>query len=213
MQGQDGSAEQGPAGTNEELRQELLALAEAERSFLKSPERDADSDVDQRRLLNVMGQLRGRFVEVLDEYGWPGKTLVGEDGAQAAWSLALRTMPEPAVLSRCLELMREAASLGEADLSGVGFLVDRLALIERGVQVYGTVICRMEDGSFGAPSLEDPDSVEDRRRSVGLIPLDEDIRRIEGFHVGESGESGAQVGVSDGLAVEDDEDGRLRSGP
>jgi len=191
MQGQGGSADQGPAGTNEELRQELLALAEAERSFLESPERDADSDVDQRRLLEVMGRLRGRFVEVLDEYGWPGKTLAGEDGAQAAWYLALHTMPEPAVLSRCLELMREAASIGEADLSEVGFLVDRLALIERGVQVYGTVICRMENGSFGAPSLEDPDGVEDRRRSVGLIPLDEDIRRIQGFHVGESGESDA----------------------
>ena len=167
---------------NEALRQELLALAEQDQSFLGAPERDPNSDEDQRQLLEVMGRLRRRLVQILDTYGWPGKSLVGQDGAEAAWTLALHTMPDPDVLRRCLTLMRDAAAAGEAESWQVAFLVDRVSLVERNVQVYGTTICRQEDGSFGPPLLEDPGQVEERRRAVGLPPLDQDIRRIEAYY-------------------------------
>jgi hypothetical protein len=169
---------------NQALRQELLALAEQEQSFLGSTERDQDSDEVQRQLLDVIGRLTRRLVEILDIYGWPGKTLVGEDGAEAAWTLALHTMHDAEVLRRCLTLMRDAAAAGEAEPWQVAFLVDRVSLVERNVQVYGTTICRQADGSFGPPLLEDPDRVDARRRAVGLPPLEEDIRRIEQFYSG-----------------------------
>jgi hypothetical protein len=82
-------------GLNESLRQELLALAEQDQSFLGSPKHDWNSDEVQRQLLDLMGRLRRRLVEILDTHGWPGKSLVGEDGAEAAWTLALHTMPTP----------------------------------------------------------------------------------------------------------------------
>jgi hypothetical protein len=154
-------------------------MAEEDQSFLTSLK--SDDDEAQERLQELFDRLRARFVEILDVHGWPGKTLVGNDGAEAAWTLAMHTMPEPPVLRRCLELIRIAASVGEVDASRVAFLVDRAALVDRGVQVYGTVICRLDGGGFGPPSLEDPGGVDDRRRSVGLPPLDEDIRRIEGI--------------------------------
>jgi hypothetical protein len=97
------------------LRQELVALAEQDQAFLGSPEHDWSSDQVQRQLLELMGRLRRRLVEILDTYGWPGKSLVGEDGAAVAWTLALHTMPDPQVLRRCLTLMRDAAAAGEAE--------------------------------------------------------------------------------------------------
>jgi hypothetical protein len=142
---------------NEALRQELLALAEQDQTFLGSPEHDWDSVQVQRQLLELLGRLRRRLVEILDSYGWPGKSLVGEDGAAAAWTLALHTMPDPDVLGRCLTLLRDAAAAGEAEPWQVASLVDRVSLVERNVQVYGTTICRQADGSFGLPLLEDPD--------------------------------------------------------
>jgi hypothetical protein len=169
---------------NRALRQELLALAEQEQSFLGAPEHDPDSDQVQRQLLDLMGRITRRLVEILDTYGWPGKSLVGEDGAEAAWTLALHTMHDPNVLRRCLALLRDAAAAGEAHPWQVAFLVDRVSLVERKLQVYGTTICRQEDGSFGPPLLEDPDQVDARRRAVGLPPLEEDIRRIEQFYSG-----------------------------
>jgi hypothetical protein len=171
-----------PVRVNESLRQELLALTEQDQSFLATPKHDWNTEEVQRQLLELMGRLRSRLVEILDTYGWPGKSLVGEDGAGAAWTLALHTMPEPDLLRRCLTLLRQAAAAGEAEPSQVPFLVDRLSLVERNAQVYGTTICRQEDGSFGPPLLEDPDHVDARRQAVGLPPLEQDIRRIEAFY-------------------------------
>ena len=167
---------------NESLRQELLALADQDQSFLGSPEHDWNSDQVQRQLLDLMSGLRGRLVEILDTYGWPGESLVGEDGAEAAWTLALHTMPDPDVLRRCLTMLRDAAAAGEAEPWQVAFLVDRVSLVERNVQVYGTTICRQKDGSFGPPLLEDPDHVDAHRRAVGLPPLEQDVRKLEVFH-------------------------------
>lgn len=121
-------------------------------------------------------------MEILDTYGWPGKSLAGEDGAEAAWTLALHTMPDPDVLRRCLTLLRDAAAAGEAEPWQVAYLVDRVSLVERNVQVYGTTICRQEDGGFGPPLLEDPEHIDERRRAVGLPPLEHDISRIEAYY-------------------------------
>jgi hypothetical protein len=98
--------------------------------------------------------------------------------------LALHTMPDPQVLRRCLRLLRDAVAAGEAEPWQVAFLVDRVSVVERNVQVYGTTICRQADGSFGPPLLEDPEQVDARRRAVGLPPLEQDVRRIEQFYSG-----------------------------
>ncbi len=169
---------------NQALRQELLALVQQDHAFVSAPDDDPNSDQVQRQRLELLGRLRRRLVQIPDTHGWPGKSLVGDDGAEAAWLLALHTMPDPEVLRRCLTLMRDAAAAGEAEPWQVAFLVDRVSLVERNVQVYGTTICRRADGSFGPPLLEDPDRVDARRRAVGLPPLEEDIRRLEQFHSG-----------------------------
>jgi hypothetical protein len=141
---------------NQALRQELLALVEEDHAFVSAPDHDPNSDQVQRQRLELLGRLRRRLVEILDSYDWPGRSLVGEDGAEAAWLLALHTMPDPQVLRRCLTLMRDAAAAGEAEPWQVAFLVDRVSLVERNVQVYGTTICRQPDGSFGPPLLRIP---------------------------------------------------------
>jgi hypothetical protein len=174
--------EPGSVAVNQALRQELLALVEQDHAFVSAPEHDPNSDQVQRQRLELLGRLTRRLVEILDTYGWPGKRLVGDDGAEAAWMLALHTMHDPEVLRRCLRLLRAAAAAGEAEPVQVAFLVDRLSLVERNVQVYGTTICRQADGSFGPPLLEDPDQVDERRRAVGLPPLEQDIRRIAAFY-------------------------------
>jgi hypothetical protein len=82
-------------GVNQALRQELLALVEQDHAVASAPDHDPNSDQVQRQRLQLLGQLRRRLVEILDTHGWPGKRLAGEDGAEAAWLLALHTMPDP----------------------------------------------------------------------------------------------------------------------
>jgi len=134
---------------NEALRQELLALAEQEQRFGSRSQADnRDSEEAQRQLLEPMGRLTQRQADILDTYGWPAKSLAGEDGAEAAWTLALHTMHDPDVLRRCLALLEDAAVAGEAEPWQVAFLVDRVALVERNIQVYGTTICGKRMGGL-----------------------------------------------------------------
>jgi len=134
---------------NEALRQELLALAEQEQRFGSRSQADnRDSEEAQRQLLEPMGRITQGLADILDTYGWPGKSLAGEDGAEAAWTLALHTMHDPDVLRRCLALLEDAAVAGEAEPWQVAFLVDRVALVERNIQVYGTTICGKRMGGL-----------------------------------------------------------------
>lgn len=82
-------------GVNQPLRQELLALVEQDHAFASAPDQDLNSDQAQRRRLELLGRHRRRLVEILDTHGWSGKSLVGDDGAEAAWLLVLYTMPDP----------------------------------------------------------------------------------------------------------------------
>ena len=52
--------------------------------------------------------------EVVAEVGWPGQSMVGEDGAHAAWLLAQHADQDPAFQLRCLELLTQAVASGEA---------------------------------------------------------------------------------------------------
>ncbi len=52
--------------------------------------------------------------ELLATRGWPGRTLVGDDGAQAAWLLAQHADREPGLQQAFLDALREAVGSGEA---------------------------------------------------------------------------------------------------
>ena len=80
---------------NEDLRRELLMLLDRDHSSIGAPNVDRDSDEFQRWRLESLAEIRQRFVQILDGHGWPGRNLVGEDGAEAAWLLALHIMPDP----------------------------------------------------------------------------------------------------------------------
>ena len=107
---------------------------------------------------------------VVAEHGWPGKSLVGADGAFAAWLLVQHADRDPAFQRQCLELITAAADLGEATRAQLAYLTDRVLLAEGQPQVYGTQAIG-RDGRFAARKLRDPDGVDERRASAGLEPL------------------------------------------
>lgn len=51
---------------------------------------------------------QARLKAIIDRHGWPGKSLVGEDGAQSAWLLVQHADVDLAFQERCLTLMRAA---------------------------------------------------------------------------------------------------------
>jgi hypothetical protein len=114
--------------------------------------------------------------EVVDTVGWPGRKLVGDEGAHAAWLLAQHADRYPSLQRRCVKLLEEAVALGDASPSDLAYLTDRVLLASGKPQIYGTQFTAL-DGRFVACRLRDSETVNDRRASVGLETLEAQLRR------------------------------------
>lgn len=119
---------------------------------------------------------------VITRHGWPGRSLVGVEGARHAWLLAQHADRDPALQAVCLELLGEAARQGEATGSQVAYLTDRVRCARGEPQTYGTQLWYGPDGTsdLEPKPIADPDRLDARRASVGLEPFGEYLARLRG---------------------------------
>jgi hypothetical protein len=114
---------------------------------------------------------------VVEKHGWPGKALVGVDGAHSAWLLVQHADRDRDFQESCLKKM-EAMPAGEVDRKDVAYLTDRV-LVGRGKkQKYGTQ-AQFKDGKAVPLPIEDEAGVDKRRKEAGLGPLAEYLKQIE----------------------------------
>jgi hypothetical protein len=149
-------------GVNKQLRAELLAMGNGDRAFIESsasPSRDPKIEWSE--------QLRRiqRLKEIIQQYGWPTISLVGTDGASAAWIVVQHADHDPGFRESCVPLIEAAAMVGEAQLKHMACLTDRVLNAARSPQMYGTQ---------GNPvATTDRPLVNARRKAIGLAPLEE----------------------------------------
>jgi hypothetical protein len=55
-----------------------------------------------------------RMRDIVDAHGWPGYSLVGEDGCRAVGFIVQHAILDHALQRRCLDLLTEAVAGGEA---------------------------------------------------------------------------------------------------
>jgi hypothetical protein len=159
-------------GTNE-LRRELLALATEDGRVRQ--ELAAEGSLYEGyhpRMEAVHRRNAARLATILDEHGWPIPSLVGPEGGEAAWLLAQHGIGEPTFQRRCLRLLQEAAGAGDLPAWQPATLEDRIRMFEGRPQLYGTQLEPDHEGRLRPYLIEDPERVEERRRAVGLEPLD-----------------------------------------
>ena len=114
-----------------------------------------------------------RLRAIVEEIGWPGKSQVGEDGAHAAWRVLQHAIGEPEMMRGMLPAFERAVKSGEARATDLAMLEDRIRVFEGRPQRYGTQYDWDEAGMWMVPmgSVEDPGTVDQRRRAVGLEPM------------------------------------------
>jgi len=139
------------------------------------------------RMRNVNERNAARLLQILDAHGWPGRSLVGEDAADAAWLILQHAIGNPALQRRGLFLLRKAAESGEASATQVAMLEDRIRSCEGKSQLYGTQFDWNEQGELIPLPIEDMQRVDERRRAIGLMPLVEAIheKRAQAVRDGE----------------------------
>jgi len=161
---------------DEQLRAELLRRVEKDQAARKALDPDAMGEADGENLPWLKA--------VVAEHSWPGASLVGADGAHAAWLLAQHADADPVFQRQCLDRMTAAVEAGEAGEAGeatvreLAYLTDRVLLHEGKQQVYGTQMTR-RDKRYVPCDLRDPDRVDERRAAVGLEPIAEYQRRFD----------------------------------
>lgn len=115
---------------------------------------------------------------IIDEFGWPGKSLVGSDGAEAAWLILQHAIGSPAFQRKCLPTLWEAVEADEMPAYQVAYLDDRIRVFEERPQRYGTQFDWDGSGQLNPHPIEDPEKVDEYRASVGLGPLAEKTRQM-----------------------------------
>ena len=161
-----------------ELRDELLEMAHEDVEV--RDELAADGSLFEGyhpRMEAVHRRNAARLAQILDKVGWPGPELVGDEAAHAAWLILQHSIGDPPLQRRGLGLLREAAGRGEAPQVEVAMLEDRIRSLEGRGQLYGTQFDWDEQGQMSPMPLVDPEGVDERRRAIGLGPLDEDVRK------------------------------------
>jgi hypothetical protein len=114
-----------------------------------------------------------RLKEVVARVGWPGKKLVGSDGARWAWLLVQHADRDHAFQVQCLALLERAVATGDAGEAEYAYLYDRIATAEGRPQRYGTQF--KDDKPF---PIEDEAHVDERRKRLGMPTMAEYAEQI-----------------------------------
>ncbi len=161
---------------DDDLRQRLLALQHAdEETRARLLENRSLFDGYAAEMEQVHTRNARQLMAIVDEAGWPGVSLAGEDGAAAAWLVAQHAIGLPDVQRRCLDLIREAVAEGEAPVWQEAYLTDRIRFNERRPQLFGTLLDWDEHGALNPWPIEEPESVSERREAAGLPRLEDAV--------------------------------------
>ena len=165
-----------------ELRMELLAMSDKDQQ-LRMGRRSASgapSRETMAQIADVDAQNTARMHEIIDEYGWPSRSMVGDDGASAAWLLVQHADRDNTFQRRCLELMKPLVDSVEVSAVDVAYLTDRIRMHEGKPQLYGTQF-RRSNNDWDPYPIEDPDRVDERRAALGLPTLAEYKKQLMRF--------------------------------
>jgi hypothetical protein len=166
-----------PPPPEDALRLELLAM-DAEDQAVRA-ELVAEGRLFQGyapRMEAVHRALTARLDRLVEQNGWPGRSIAGEDGAAAAFRIAHHAIATPDLQKRFLGLVREASARGEATLLQAAMLEDRVRHLEGRPSLYGTLLDWDETGRLSPGPVEAPEQLDVRRAALGLPPMADALR-------------------------------------
>jgi hypothetical protein len=163
---------------DQDVRRELQKVAPPNQPLtVESRARPEVKDVLDR-MVQIDRDNLAWFKKVVEEHGWPGYALVGQDGAQAAFLIAQHATSDLEFMRKCLGLLTKAHEAGDAKGEWVALMTDRQrTLREKKKQLYGTQLTT-KGGKLVPLPIEDEAKVDERRKALGMPPLAEYLKFV-----------------------------------
>jgi hypothetical protein len=171
-----------------ELKKRVKEDQDARNEFIKWLKEHPKSEAKPNGAPPMMAQLeeidrvnREWLKGLVEKHGWPGKSLVGKDGAHDAWLLVQHADKDHAFQKKCLDLIKDAAAKDEVSKTDLAYLTDRVLVAESKKQLYGTQFKEI-NGKLEPSPIEDEENVDRRRKEVGLPTMAEYRKQIESVY-------------------------------
>src|SRR5688572_8087235 len=173
------------AQTSSELRDKLVEMGTADQAIreklgplLASGNFESDEfKAMAREVASVDARNLAKLREIIDRYGWPDVDVVGSDASNSAFLVVQHSPIE--VQKELLLTFREAALAGKARRDHLAMLEDRILTGDGKKQRYGTQVTAGPDGKPRVNPVEDPKNLNERRKAIGLPPIDEYLEHME----------------------------------
>jgi hypothetical protein len=158
--------------TDQGIRDTMVALLQAGGAF--------DTSI-ARRMMQVDSANTAWLKGIVADRGWPRRSVVGEEGANAAFLIVQHAVQDTAFQAAALALMERAAADSEARGADVAMLADRLAVQRGGKQRYGTQ-AKIVDGRVVLDPIDDSANVDARRATLGMPGLARYVEVLESVY-------------------------------
>lgn len=132
-----------------------------------------------RELFTIDKKHTKRMKNIIKQFGWPNKNLVGKQGSSAAWLLIQHADHDLTFQKKCLSLLREAVSKKEAEKKNLAYLIDRVLVHENKKQIYGTQFQKNKKGILKPFPIARQQELDKRRKAMGLESFYVYIKKIE----------------------------------
>ena len=164
-------AEMEKALTKPELRRELLDLVAKDQAarFAVIDKQKAGGSGDWKSVEAIDKADTAAVHRIITADGWPGKAMVGEDGAHAAWLLVQHADLDRPLQKDVLARMKPMIATGEVSEVDYAYLDDRVAVAEHRPQRYGTQF----DAHQQPQPIEDEGHLDERRKAIGMPSMAE----------------------------------------
>jgi hypothetical protein len=153
------------------LQYELLNMVEEDQKIRYCLAASSGNKELQREVRLVDAKHLIRLKTIVDQYGWPPRSLIGDKASHDFSLLVLHQIEDPEFQEKCLNLLKEAVYQKEALAENYAYLFDKVCLNKGLPQLYGTQLFENTEGKYEPYPVQDPEHLDTRRQEMGLSPI------------------------------------------
>lgn len=169
-----------PILSDTELRKHLEAFGDKDQKYRVQIDEVIDqyglNSLEAQQLSDLIAKndsiLCNLVVKIIDQYGWLGKSRIGEEANHNLWLIIQHAPLE--VQEKYLPLLRQSVKENESFPQDLAYLEDRLLMRKKLPQIYGTqATMDPTSGKISIYEIKDVEHVNERRQKIGLGTIEE----------------------------------------